>query len=140
MLLMVPLMVLASFFGNPQPGAKGGIKFVEPKWSKVLAEAKKQNKLIFVDAYATWCGPCKQMEKNVFPDTAVGRFFNQNFISVSLDVEAGDGIAFGQKYGVEVLPTFFIITPEGKSLTYAKGYLPAQQLIAFGEYGLKNRK
>lgn len=140
MFLLVPFFWMASVMGGSEPVSKGGIKFVEPKWSKVLAEAKKQNKLIFVDAYATWCGPCKQMEKNVFPDTAVGRFFNQNFISVSLDVEAGDGIAFGQKYGVEVLPTFFIITPEGKAVTYAKGYIPAQQLIAFGQYGLKNRK
>lgn len=42
-----------------------GIKFEDTNFSTILAKAKKENKLIFIDAYASWCGPCKLMVKNV---------------------------------------------------------------------------
>ena len=63
-----------------------GIKFVESNWALAKAEAKKQNKLIFLDAYTTWCGPCKMLKRNTFPDKAAGEFFNKNFINVALDM------------------------------------------------------
>ncbi len=112
-----------------------GIHFIEGEWKKALAKAKLEKKAIFVDAYATWCGPCKRMQQDVFPNPAVAEFFNKNFINITLDVEKGEGIAFAQAYGVEVLPTLFITDYNGKPITYAKGYIPADQLLKFGEFG-----
>jgi len=112
-----------------------GIIFIEGEWKKALAKAKKENKLIFIDAYATWCGPCKRMQQDVFPNPAVAEYFNKNFVNITIDVEKGEGIAFSQTYGVEVLPTLFITDSNGKPITYAKGYIPADQLLKFGQFG-----
>ena len=71
----------------------GGIDFLHNKnWKEILAQAKKENKLIFLDAYTSWCGPCKHMQSEVFTDMAVGYYFNKNFINVKMDMEEGEGL------------------------------------------------
>ncbi|MEO0469894.1 MAG: thioredoxin family protein, partial [Bacteroidota bacterium] len=58
-----------------------GIKFFEGSWDDALAKAKKEKKVVFVDAYTDWCGPCKAMARNTFPNDDVGEFFNKHFIN-----------------------------------------------------------
>lgn len=113
-----------------------GIKFVEENWAKARAEAKKQNKLIFLDAYTSWCGPCKMLKRNTFPDKEAGEFFNKNFINVALDMEKGDGPAVAQTYQVNAYPTLIITNADGNLITYTRGYIDARQLIEFGKHGL----
>jgi thioredoxin 1 len=125
---------------NSNPDAEPGIRFIEADWDKALAEAKKQHKLIFLDAYASWCGPCKLLKKNTFPDKEAGEFFNANYINVAIDMEKGDGPALGEKYAVNAYPTLIITDADGNILTYTKGYLNPKQLIDFGEHGLKQKK
>ncbi len=116
-----------------------GIKFIEENWAKALQEAKKQNKLIFLDAYTSWCGPCKMLKRNTFPDKAAGEFFNKNFINIALDMEKGDGVAVAEKYQVNVYPTLIITDADGKVITYSQGYVEPNQLIEFGKYGLSKK-
>lgn len=116
-----------------------GIKFVESNWALAKAEAKKQNKLIFLDAYTTWCGPCKMLKRNTFPDKAAGEFFNKNFINVALDMEKGDGLAVAATYQVNAYPTLIITDADGNLVTYTKGYIDAKQLIEFGKHGLSKK-
>ena len=125
---------------NSNPEAEPGIRFIEADWKKALAEAKKQHKLIFLDAYASWCGPCKLLKKKTFPDKEAGEFFNANYINVAIDMEKGDGPALGEKFAVNAYPTLRIIDADGNILTYTKGYMNAKQLIEFGEQGLKQKK
>lgn len=125
---------------NINGGTEQGIQFIEANWSKALAEAKKENKLIFLDAYASWCGPCKLLKKKTFPDKSAGEFFNKNFINVAIDMEKGDGPALEAKYGVTVYPTLIIADGDGNIVTYTQGYISPKQLIEFGEYGLKQIK
>ena len=113
-----------------------GIVFFEPNWQKVKAEAKKQNKLIFIDAYTTWCGPCKQLKKNTFPDKAVGEFFNENFINVAFDMEKDDGLLLANQYGVSAFPTLLITDANGKIVTYTLGFMRPKELIEFGKQSL----
>lgn len=117
-----------------------GIKFIEANWKKALEEAKKQNKLIFLDAYASWCGPCKLLKKNTFPDKDAGEFFNNNFINVAIDMEKGDGPALTEKYGVNAYPTLIIADADGNIITYTQGYMRPKQLIDFGKHGLSQKK
>jgi len=117
-----------------------GIQFIEADWNKALAEAKKQNKLIFLDAYASWCGPCKLLKKNTFPDKEAGEYFNSNFISVAIDMEKGDGPALSTKYSVTAYPTLIITDANGKIITFTQGYIKPKQLIDFGKYGITQSK
>src|SRR5437016_7533889 len=65
-----------------------GVQFEKNlNWQQVLAKAKAENKYIFLDCFATWCGPCKLMDKNVYPNDTVGNYFNQNFISVKVQMD-----------------------------------------------------
>jgi thioredoxin 1 len=126
---------------NNSDNKKGeGIQFIEGDWSKALAEAKKQNKLIFLDAYASWCGPCKLLKKNTFPDKAAGEYFNTNFINVAMDMEKGDGPALTEKYSVSAYPTLIITDAEGNIITYTQGYITPTQLIDFGKFGFSKIK
>ena len=121
-----------------EPGQ--GIQFIEADWNKAIAEAKKQNKLIFLDAYASWCGPCKMLKRNTFPDKAAGEYFNSNFINVAIDMEKGDGPALAEKYGVNAYPTLIITDADGKIITYTQGYINPKQLIDFGKHGISQSK
>ncbi|MDO5615308.1 MAG: DUF255 domain-containing protein, partial [Cruoricaptor ignavus] len=60
-------------------------------FQEILSKAKKENKLVFMDAFATWCGPCKMMEKNIFPKENVKSYYNTNFINARFDMEKGEG-------------------------------------------------
>ena len=111
-----------------------GIQFVEANWAKAVAEAKKQKKMIFIDAYTSWCGPCRMLKQNTFTDKAAGDYFNKHFINIALDMEKGDGLAFAQKYQVAAYPTLFIMDAEEKSVTTSEGYINPGQLIEFGKY------
>jgi thioredoxin 1 len=114
--------------------ADKGIQFIEANWNKALQEAKKQKKMIFIDAYTSWCGPCRMLKQNTFTDKAVGDYFNKNFINIALDMEQGDGIAFAEKYQIRAYPTLLIIDADQTSTSVSEGYINPSQLLEFGKY------
>jgi len=111
-----------------------GIQFVEANWEKAIAEAKKQKKMIFIDAYTSWCGPCRMLKTNTFTDKAAGDYFNKYFINIALDMEKGDGIAFAEKYQIRAYPTLLIMDADQKFVSVSEGYINPGQLIEFGKY------
>jgi thioredoxin-related protein len=120
---------------------ESGIKFEKSNWNQVLQKAKSENKIIFMDAYTSWCGPCKSMQARVFPDKKVGDFFNENFINVKVDMEQGEGPAIALKYPVRGYPTLFFIDPKsGKIVNQALGYKSTEQLIQIGEQTQQKKK
>ena len=93
-----------------QTGASAqGIVFFDGTWEQALEKAREEEKPIFVDAYTTWCGPCKMMTQRTFPDPQVGDLFNANFISVKIDMEQEAGLAFQRQYPVRAYPTLLFI-------------------------------
>ena len=117
-----------------------GIQFFEPNLAKALQEAKKQNKLVFIDAYTTWCGPCRMLKQNTFTDKAVGDFFNKNFINIALDMEKGEGLAFAAKYQIVAYPTLLIINADQTSTSVTEGYMEPAQLLEFGKAVLAQKR
>src|SRR5580692_944424 len=83
--ILILVLMLTSFFTITQGQ---GVAFEHGlSWQEVLQKAKKENKYVFVDCYATWCGPCKWMDKNVYPIDSVGTFMNDRFISVRMQMD-----------------------------------------------------
>lgn len=113
-----------------------GIEFFHGEWEEALEAARKQEKPIFVDAYATWCGPCKRMARTVFKDKKVGDFYNQNFISLKIDMETGPGQKFMRKYPVQAFPTLYYINADGKVILNTKGARNVDQFIDLGKKAL----
>jgi len=102
-----------------------------------LGLAKKENKLIFLDVYATWCGPCKKLKSKTFSDKEVGDFYNQTFINVALDGEKGEGLELARKYGVRGYPTLLFIDANGKVVSGTSGYHNPSEFIALGKASKK---
>lgn len=91
-----------------------GIHFETGSWSEVKAKAKASKKPIFVDAYTTWCGPCKKMAKDVFTQEGIGNYFNTTFINYQMDMEKGEGIEFAKQFEINAFPTLLYFDSEGK--------------------------
>ena len=110
-----------------------GIQFFEGSWGEAQGEAEKQEKLIFVDAYAVWCGPCKQMAKNVFPNEKVGEFFNKHFVAMQIDMERGMGLEFAKQYPVRAYPTLYFMDSKGKILQTVVGAQSIEGLLSIAQ-------
>lgn len=129
---LIVLVYFSSSFTTSDVNKKKGIIFFKGTWKEALAQAKKENKPIFLDIYATWCGPCKQLKRTTFKDREVGTYFNSNFINVSIDGESDEGRLLAQKYQVNAYPTLLIIDQNGYQKTKSVGFLKPYILINFG--------
>ena len=127
---MKKLAIISSLFISVISFAQG-IKFQEGDFKSLLAKAKKENKLIFVDAYAVWCGPCKLMVKNIFPKKNVGDYYNANFVNAKIDMEKGEGIDLAKKYNVKAFPTYLFINGDGEEVHRTLGYVEEKEFIQF---------
>jgi thiol:disulfide interchange protein len=118
-----------SFVNAPSNGSEG-IEFADLSFEEALKKAKKEKKLIFVDAYAVWCGPCKWMEANTFQEKEVGDAFNKKFINLKIDMEKGEGPELARKYNVRAYPTMFLIDGDGKVVKRILGAKKKDQLLS----------
>lgn len=134
LLLIVLFHVSFQFFLS---GQDSGIVFFEGNFEEALKEAANQDKTIFVDAYTTWCGPCKRMKRSVFPDKKVGEFYNKHFINMAIDMETQAGKTFNNKYKVTGYPSLLFINQEGEIVLRSVGAKDVTRFIALGESAIK---
>ena len=109
-----------------------GINFESTDFQSVLDKAKAENKLVFMDAYTTWCGPCKWMSKNVFTESNVGTYFNDRFINVKVDMEKGEGVDLATKYKVSAYPSLLFLNGDGDLVHMSIGSRPAEDFLDLG--------
>ncbi len=110
-----------------------GIEFFQGTFAEAVEKAKKEEKLIFMDAYAEWCGPCKRMAATVFTDAKVGDFFNQNFVCLKRDMEKGEGVDLQRRYPISAFPTLMFINGKGERVHQHIGALDANNFIGLGK-------
>jgi len=114
-----------------------GIEFEDSNWAEANSTAIEANKLLFLEAFTSWCGPCKKMAREVFPDTQVGKFFNENFVNVSMNMEKGEGIKLAEKYKVMAYPTMIFVNPKDGSVVHrATGFHSKEEIIDLGKAAL----
>jgi thiol-disulfide isomerase/thioredoxin len=133
------LMVLIPVQAINENGKKG-IKFRDITFENALKVAKKEKKIVFMDCYTTWCGPCKYLSEKIFIDDKVGEFYNEHFVSVKFDMEAGEGITIKNRYGIKSFPTLLFIEPDGTVRHKEVGSCSAEKLIERGKNALSSDK
>lgn len=112
------------------------IKFIAEDFRAAMAQGAKKNKIVFIDAYTTWCGPCKLMDKSVFTDEKVLDFMNENFVNLKLDMERGDGQIVAQRYKVSAFPSFLFVNTEGELVHKGIGYQDADKFLSLASVAL----
>jgi len=106
-LQMMGLFLLITTFSSAQ------IQFESGTFEQVKQKAKEENKYIFIDVYATWCAPCKWMEKEVFSQNELGDYYNQHFINYKVDIGNKEGQIFARDYQVVSFPSLFFVKTDG---------------------------
>lgn len=109
------------------------IQFQDLPFKDLIAKAKKEKKIVFIDAYASWCGPCKMMERNVFTQKSVGDYYNSNFINAHFDMEKGEGREIATKYGVRSYPTYLFLNGDGELVSQNYGYMEAGMFLTMAQ-------
>ena len=110
--------------------------FTNADFNGALKEAAAKHKYVFVDAYASWCGPCKLLQATTFHNKKAAAFYNANFVNISIDMEKGEGPQLAQAWGITAYPTLIVFTPGGKPLLGTMGYMGADDLIKFGKQAM----
>lgn len=117
----------------PFTGMAEGIQFIHDKpFSEILQQAKAENKLVFMDCYTSWCGPCKRLAAMVFPDSSVGEFYNATFVNTKYDMEKGEGIELARKHQIRAYPTLLWLDGDGNVKHKIVGGLDVAGLIQNG--------
>jgi len=106
-----------------------GVKFEEKPLKELLAIARTQHKMLFVDCYTTWCGPCRKMANEVFPQKILGDYMNSIFVSAKIDMEKGEGVELKNKWDINSFPTFVVLDVDGNVKFRVVGYNEAQAMM-----------
>ncbi|MCD0487787.1 thioredoxin family protein [Pedobacter sp. MC2016-14] len=130
---MKRLIIIALLLFSCGVYAQDGIQFYQGTWKETLAKAKAEKKLIFIDIYTSWCGPCKMMAKDIFPLKSIGDKFNTNFINYKIDAEKGEGITIAKTYKVNAYPTYLFVNGDGTLYYTTLGAMPEQAFIKEAE-------
>ena len=113
---------------------KSQVKFIEvstlQEMEAVQKQASDQMLMMFVDVYATWCGPCKMMDQQVYTDPAVADYMNARFVNVRLDGECEYGMTYVRDQSLEGYPTMYIFSDDGDRVSKIVGFTPAEELLA----------
>lgn len=122
--LLIAILLLASVSAGAQ-----GVKFRHGGFDEALKEAAQRDMMVFVDYMATWCGPCKKAQQEVFDNDSLAVFFNTHFICVKIDSDTPEGKQFNDRYSIQSLPSFLFIRPNGEVAVREGGYGKAQRLM-----------
>lgn len=135
------LFIIALFSFSALNAQTSGMKFEHDKsFQQLVDQAKNENKYIFIDCYASWCGPCKWMVKYIFPVQEVGEYFNAHYINAKFDMEKGEGLELAKKFDVKSYPTYLILNSNGEVVHRGLGSMEKSDFLALGEAGINPEK
>lgn len=131
---IVCLIVLVYACGRGNLKQISFIKNNDKTMEQILAQAKSQKKIVFVDVYTTWCGPCKWMDENTFKDARVSEKFNKTFLNYKVDGDSFEGVNVSIIYRVDSYPTYLFIGPDGKVIHRIEGIMSAEGLVQEADF------
>lgn len=111
-------------------GAEAQVRFMTRSTDGVRRQAVEQNKLVFIDLFATWCPPCQMMEREVFSRSDVGAFMEQHFVCAKYNIDKTTGRELLKRYGNRRVPLYLIFNTEGELLGRIRGATDPERFMA----------
>src|ERR1700730_2304447 len=105
------------------------VHFKDMAFADALKQAKKEKKIIMVDYFTTWCGWCKRLDRDTYSSDEIGKYADDNIISLKLDAEKGEGMSLAKKANITGFPTIIFYNGDGKEIYRVVGYKPAPSFI-----------
>src|SRR3990172_2404031 len=142
------LAVASPFFEaltSPSTNASGAIVWMS--FDEGVLKAQRENKKILIDVFTDWCGWCKKMDKDTYPDEAVRSAIDKHFVAIKLDAESEKKvtfrgqkmtqIAFAQSAGATSYPSTLFLDEKLKPISLLPGYMTPERfspiLLYIGE-------
>lgn len=123
-----------------------GVQWTEGlSWEEVKAKAKKENKYIFIDAFATWCGPCKMMDRDIYPHFRAGHAMNEHFLNLKVQMDKtiidneqvkgwyATAERMMKEYKIDAFPSYLFFSPDGNLVHKETGYKDLQSFMRLSE-------
>lgn len=108
--------------------------------SPILDMGASADRLVFLDLSASWCTPCKMMQRDVYTDVPTAKFFNDHFINYMVDVDVNEGPDIKMIYDVHVIPTLLFLDGRGRVVHKVEGALYHKDLIKNAEIAIAKKK
>jgi len=128
---MIALFMI--LFMVAKQGTAKEVTFVDVNVEEALMKASSEGKLVFMDFYASWCTPCKWMEKTTFSDNRISEALSSNFIAVKVNIDDIEGFQMKNKYEVNYLPTMLILNSNGQMVERIEQTMVADELLGILE-------
>jgi thioredoxin-related protein len=128
------VLALAAWPAMPQ-----GIEVSQLPFAEGLEKARAENKMVFIDCYTEWCGPCKRLAAEIFPQPEVGKFFNANFVNLQIDMEKGEGVELAKRFKITAYPTMLMLDADGNVCHKVVGYVDGTSLIEHGNTAIDGK-
>jgi len=106
------------------------------KFEAVLAKSVREHKPVFIDFYATWCGPCKLMDERVYTSKPTIEYLNESFVNYKVDTDSDLGKQLSGQYSVTALPTLLFVDGNGNILIRKEGAAFHSELVELGDKAL----
>ncbi len=113
-------------------------------YESAIKLAKAENKVVLVDVYTDWCGCCKRLDKEVYPDPKVKAELTKYFAATKLNAESSAMHTFqgnqhseqqmASVWGISSYPTILFVSPDEQVINRIEGYSPADDFAQVLKY------
>jgi thiol-disulfide isomerase/thioredoxin len=132
-MITTTLLTLIAFATGPIAEAP----FQDLTYDQALAAAKKDQKIVMIDFFTTWCVPCKKLDKITWKDAAVQAWIGKTAIALKLDAEKEKELA--QRFKIEVYPTILFVKADGTEIDRLLGFKEPADFVHEAEGALAGK-
>lgn len=130
------IIILLQTFVALQLSAQPSIQFSEGNLNAAFEQSKREQKLVCLLCYASWCPHCAYMKESVFNKAEVAGYYNKHFICMQQDMEKSIGPELHKKFIITSYPTFIFMDSNQNVIYRTAGEFSVQTFIQEGKNAL----